>query len=150
MSKLVLTDANVAIAAIDASAYTRAVRIDLTDEEIDITPLGADMHRQTMGGQRTAQVTLDVFSGLAPLEQALRTAYDAGSSVDVQLRPHDTIASSANPSWTVPCVITAWAPFGGGVGEASKALIRLATAGDVTIDAPTLEALVLGSVLVVG
>jgi hypothetical protein len=151
MSKLVLNDAGVSIAGIDAGNNTRSVQIELTAEEIDITPLGTGPYRITMAGERLAQVSVDVFATKnSSLEQALRNAYNAGAAIDVQFRPQAHQSQSpTNPTVDVSCVVVGFAPFGGAVGEAAKAMVRLAAVGAVTIDEDLMDALILGGLLIV-
>lgn len=148
MSKLVLTDAFVQIAGVDASSNTRSVQIDLASEEVDVTPLGSVPYRLGMAGATSADVALDVYATKnSTLEQALRIAYASGTSVAVQFRPHNTAQSLTNPEVDFSCVVLGFAPFGGSVGEAAMTTIKLAATGTVVINDGA--ALVLDGLLVV-
>jgi len=148
--KTVLTNAYVEIDSVDATTYTQAIRLTFTAEEIDDTPLGAVPYRTTMDGERSISVEVDVLAGNDTLRQSLQTAYNAGTAVDVVFRPRNAAQSPTNPTVTVSCVVTGFAPFGGTVGEAAKPMIRLAATGAETIDTDQLiAALVLEGLLMV-
>jgi len=133
VSKLILTNAYVAVEGIDVSGYTSAVAIEITSEEIDTTQLGSP-YRTSMDGERTISVALDVFSGNDTLRGTMQTAYSAGTDVDVEFRPRNASQSSTNPSVVVACQVLGFAPFGGAVGEAARPMVKLAATGAETID----------------
>lgn len=131
MAKQALTNAGVFINGLDQSNYTHSLSVSAEREEIDITGLG-DEYRQGFPGNEFLSVELEMYWGNQLVDETLRTAYDTGASVIVQIQPGYGGITPANPMWEADCIVVHYQAFGD-VGEATPTSVSLRSTGEYDV-----------------
>jgi hypothetical protein len=124
VGRLALRDVYVAIGGVDASNSAHDLSVEFSREEIDVTPLGSP-YREFMPGLEQGVFTFDLFAGNPALHTALQAAFDAGTGVLIEVRPHSSPVDAANPAHSARCLVARYTPLSGQPGSAAAASVEL-------------------------
>jgi predicted secreted protein len=135
MAKQVFTNAYVTVNGTDLSDHIGAVTIDTSADEIETTAFASGTAagwRSRVAGLKDGSVKLDWHQDFAAssVDAILNTAF--GSVGTVVVIPSGTAASSVNPRYTIPVVISSYSPVAGSVGDLLTFSTTWAFAGALT------------------
>jgi len=119
-STVVLTNASVAIGAVDLSDQVRSVTLTVGFDQLEVTAMGATGRAYTKGLQ-SVDVTLEMFNSYGSSEVEA-TLFDVcgDDAVTLTISPNGTTESASNPEYTITGAhLSTFTPIVGTVGELS-------------------------------
>jgi hypothetical protein len=119
-STVVLTNASVAIGAVDLSDQVRSVTLTVGFDQLEVTAMGATGRAYTKGLQ-SVDVTLEMFNSYGSSEVEA-TLFDVcgDDAVTLVISPNGTTESASNPEYTITGAhLSTFTPIVGTVGELS-------------------------------
>jgi hypothetical protein len=117
---VVLSNASVAIGAVDVSDQVRSVTLTIGYDQLEVTAMGATGRSYTKGLQ-SVDVTLEMFNsyGASEVEATLEDVV-GDDAVTLTISPNGTTESATNPEYTITGAFLAnFTPIVGTVGELS-------------------------------
>ena len=129
MAKLVLTNANISIAATDVSSSVASVQIETSADEVETTAFG-DTGKTRVGGLLDTTISLSMHNDYSAIEGLVYPLI--GSTTTIVVKPNGTAVSTTNPSYTATVLVTGWSPVNGAVGELNTADVSWPVSGIVT------------------
>jgi hypothetical protein len=117
---VVLSNASVAIGAVDVSDQVRSVTLTIGYDQLEVTAMGATGRAFTKGLQ-SVDVTLEMFNsyGSSEVEATLHDVV-GDDAVTLTISPNGTTESASNPEYTITGAFLAnFTPIVGTVGELS-------------------------------
>ena len=117
---VVLSNASVAIGAVDVSDQVRSVTLTIGYDQLEVTAMGATGRAYTKGLQ-SVDVTLEMFNsyGSSEVEATLHDVV-GDDAVTLVISPNGTTESASNPEYTITGAFLAnFTPITGTVGELS-------------------------------
>jgi hypothetical protein len=117
---VVLSNASVAIGAVDVSDQVRSVTLTIGYDQLEVTAMGATGRAFTKGLQ-SVDVTLEMFNsyGTSEVEATLHDVV-GDDAVTLTISPNGTTESASNPEYTITGAFLAnFTPIVGTVGELS-------------------------------
>jgi hypothetical protein len=117
---VVLSNASVAIGAVDVSDQVRSVTLTIGYDQLEVTAMGATGRSYTKGLQ-SVDVTLEMFNsyGASEVEATLEDIV-GDDAVTLVISPNGTTESATNPEYTITGAFLAnFTPIVGTVGELS-------------------------------
>jgi hypothetical protein len=117
---VVLSNASVAIGAVDVSDQVRSVTLTIGYDQLEVTAMGATGRAYTKGLQ-SVDVTLEMFNsyGASEVEATLEDIV-GDDAVTLVISPNGTTESATNPEYTITGAFLAnFTPIVGTVGELS-------------------------------
>ena len=124
MAKLVLTNAQVLINAVDLSDHVKTVTINYTAAELDATTMGASSIARLPGLKDwTMDVTFTQDYGSSSVDATLFPLVGTASVVDV--KPVNGARSATNPSYTGTGILSSYQPMGQSVGQVNDAVVKI-------------------------
>jgi hypothetical protein len=117
---VVLSNASVAIGAVDVSDQVRSVTLTIGYDQLEVTAMGATGRAYTKGLQ-SVDVTLEMFNsyGASEVEATLEDIV-GDNAVTLVISPNGTTESATNPEYTITGAFLAnFTPIVGTVGELS-------------------------------
>jgi len=120
MAKFILRDASVTVNAIDLSDHVESVEISISQDDVDITAMGATA-KQHARGLRDDKITINFFQDFdASKVEATLYPLLTSDGFSVVVKPTSGAVSSTNPSYTATCLLLEYSPLAGSIGDASK------------------------------
>jgi hypothetical protein len=119
-STVVLTNASVAIGAVDLSDQVRSVTLTVGFDQLETTAMG-DTGRKYVKGLQSVDVTLEMFNSYGSTEVEA-TLFDVcgDDAVTLVISPNGTTESASNPEYTITGAhLSTFTPIVGTVGELS-------------------------------
>ena len=119
-STIVLSNASVAIGAVDLSDQVRSVTLTVGFDQLEVTAMGATGRAFTKGLQ-SVDVTLEMFNSYGTSEVEA-TLWDVvgDDAVTLVISPNGTTESASNPEYTITgAFLSTFTPIVGTVGELS-------------------------------
>ncbi len=119
-STIVLSNASVAIGAVDLSDQVRSVTLTVGFDQLEVTAMGATGRAYTKGLQ-SVDVTLEMFNSYGASEVEA-TLFDVcgDDAVTLVISPNGTTESATNPEYTITGAhLSTFTPIVGTVGELS-------------------------------
>jgi hypothetical protein len=119
-STIVLSNASVAIGAVDLSDQVRSVTLTVGFDQLEVTAMGATGRAFTKGLQ-SVDVTLEMFNSYGSSEVEA-TLWDVcgDDAVTLVISPNGTTESATNPEYTITGAhLSTFTPIVGTVGELS-------------------------------
>jgi hypothetical protein len=119
-STIVLSNASVAIGAVDLSDQVRSVTLTVGFDQLEVTAMGATGRAYTKGLQ-SVDVTLEMFNSYGSSEVEA-TLFDVcgDDAVTLVISPNGTTESATNPEYTITGAhLSTFTPIVGTVGELS-------------------------------
>lgn len=134
MAKFLATQFQVTLNGIDLTSSLHAVTLDVSSNEVDTTTFGtsATVYKTVVGGIVSGSAKLDFYQDYAtgsvdatifPLVNTIGT---------LVIKPAGTAVSATNPSYTAQCLINAYSPISGSIGDLSSFSVTWPTSGSVT------------------
>ena len=123
---VVLSNASVAIGAVDVSDQVRSVTLTIGYDQLEVTAMGATGRAYTKGLQ-SVDVTLEMFNsyGASEVEATLEDIV-GDNAVTLVISPNGTTESATNPEYTITGAFLAnFTPIVGTVGELSMVNVNL-------------------------
>jgi hypothetical protein len=117
---VVLSNASVAIGAVDVSDQVRSVTLTIGYDQLEVTAMGATGRSYTKGLQ-SVDVTIEMFNsyGASEVEATLEDIV-GDDAVTLVISPNGTTESATNPEYTITGAFLAnFTPIVGTVGELS-------------------------------
>jgi hypothetical protein len=117
---VVLSNASVAIGAVDVSDQVRSVTLTIGYDQLEVTAMGATGRAYTKGLQ-SVDVTLEMFNsyGASEVEATLEDIV-GDDAVTLVISPNGTTESATNPEYTITgAFLSNFTPIVGTVGELS-------------------------------
>jgi hypothetical protein len=117
---VVLSNASVAIGAVDVSDQVRSVTLTIGYDQLEVTAMGATGRAYTKGLQ-SVDVTLEMFNSYGATEvEATLEGVVGDDAVTLTISPNGTTESASNPEYTITGAFLAnFTPIVGTVGELS-------------------------------
>ena len=122
MSKLVLTNAYVAINSVVVSDHVSAVTIESTRDEVDVTSMG-DTSKEIVLGLNDVTITVTVFNDYAAgsIDSQMFTLHQTNTAFPVEVRPVNAARSTSNAAYFLTgALLPTYSPIAGSVGDASS------------------------------
>jgi hypothetical protein len=133
MAKLVLTNAQVIINAVDLSDHVDTVAVHYTAAEVDSTSMGqAGISRLPGLKDWSMDVTFANDFALASVDATLFPLVGAPAFA-VEVRPVKAARSTTNPAYTGNAILPTYSPLGQKVGAFNTAPIKLSGADGVAL-----------------
>jgi len=134
MAIFVATDFSVSINGSTALAsYLTQVELKTSANDITTTSFGSTWVTRVAGlkeGSLTLQFNQDYAA--ATVDATLWGTIGLGSNATVVIKPTSSAVATANPSYTVTCLVTDLTPISGNIGDLSTFSITWPTNGTVT------------------
>lgn len=129
MAKQVLLDVRVEVNGNDISNFCRSVAVHTEDEEVDVTGFQSTA-REVLKGLKDADIELEVFLdyAAASIDAIFWPLSQTTVPFPVKIRPKSTAIAADNPSYEANCLLFAYDPVTGSVGEAAVSTIPLRNA----------------------
>lgn len=134
MAKFLATQFQVTLNGINLTDSLHAVTLDVSSNEVDTTTFGtaSTVYKTVVGGIVSGSVKLDFYQDYAagsvdatifPLVNTIGT---------LVIKPQGTATSATNPSYSAQCLINAYSPISGSIGDLSSFSVTWPTTGTVT------------------
>jgi hypothetical protein len=122
---IVLSNASVAIGAVDVSDQVRSVTLTIGFDQLEVTAMGATGRSYTKGLQ-SVDVSIEMFNSYGSSEVE-DTLYDilGDNAVTLVISPNGTTESASNPEYTISgAFLSTFTPVVGTVGELSMVTVN--------------------------
>ena len=134
MATYVLTDAQVSVATVDLTAWTKSVTVKLDKAAVDDTNMG-DTTNINLGGLKSWSVSIacsqDHTDEDGP-DTTMWTIFDsAEGTAELIIVPTSDEVSATNPSFTGTGLLTSYPAISGSVGAKSEVTYEFVPAGDM-------------------
>ena len=132
MPRIVLTNAQITINAVDLSDHIASVTLSTSNDVIETTGFSSTAARTRVAGLQDNSVTIEFFQDFATslVEQTIYPLL--GTTTSVVVLPTSSAASATNPSYTFTALVSEWQPLSGAVGELSTASVTWPISGAIT------------------
>ena len=119
MAKLVLTNAQVLVNAVDISNHVQSVDIEGVRDEVDVTSMG-DVNKEIVLGLGDVTVTVTVFNDYAVgnIDSQMFSLWQTNTPFTVEVRPVNGARSTSNPGYTMSALLPTYHPINGSTGDA--------------------------------
>lgn len=120
MAKLVLTNAQVFVNAVDISNHVSSVTIESTRDEVDVTSMG-DTSKEIVLGLNDVTFTVTIFNdyAAASLDSQMFPLHQTNTPFVVEVRPVNGARSTSNPAYTITALLPSYSPIAGSIGDAA-------------------------------
>ena len=132
MAKLVLTDAKVTINGTDLSQSITSIDFSQEADDKETTAFG-QAWRSRVGGLKQGSVKIDFLADFASSNVHATINGLLGTIATVVVTPTSGSATSTNPQYTFPCLVTQIQPIAGAVGDLATESVTWPTSGTVTV-----------------
>lgn len=133
MAKYVVTGNKVTINGVDLSASIARAELAVTVNDVDVTDFGSGGYTEIMGGLKSGSLSIDFHQDYASGSVDATIFPLIGSQATaVIIAGNGTAASSATPAYTAVCMVNAWNPVAGAVGDLSTVSVTWPTSGAIT------------------
>lgn len=134
MAKFLATQFQVTLNGIDLTSSLHAVTLDVSANEVDTTTFGTSstVYKTVVGGIVSGSAKLDFYQDYAS-GSVDATIWPLVNTVGtLVIKPAGTAVSATNPSYTALCLINAYSPISGSIGDLSSFSVTWPTSGSVT------------------
>lgn len=131
MAKLILTDAELIVNAVDLSAWVASVEVQTNVDDVDLTTMGAVSHQHGQG-LRDDRITVTFVQdfALSAVDATLWPLFSAGSSFTMSVKAvKGTATSTTNPKYNMTAQLMAYSPLAGSVGARSDIPVTFMPSG---------------------
>jgi hypothetical protein len=139
MARIVLTNVQVTVGAVDLSDHVASVTLSTTYDVLETTAFAGGnvpaAAKTRIAGLADNSVTLEFHQDFAAGEVE-QTIYPLlGTTAAVAIKPNESAAIAAdNPAYTFNALISEWTPLNGAVGELATASVTWPVSGAITKD----------------
>lgn len=134
MAKFLATQFQVSLNGVDLTSSLYAVTLDVSSNEVETTTFGTSstVYKTVVGGIISGTAKLDFYQDYAA-GSVDATIFPLINTVGtLVIKPNGTAVSATNPSYTVQCLINAYTPISGSIGDLSSFSVSWPTSGSVT------------------
>jgi hypothetical protein len=136
MSKLVLTNAYVAIGGVDISEFVTGISISTSYDIFETTQID-DFSKKYVPGLAENKISIDFLQDFDPtdgLEKIINNTVGSllGTVQSMEIRPLNAGVSSSNPKYTFLVVVSEWTSISASIGELSTVSVNWPISGDIT------------------
>jgi len=136
MSKLVLTNAYVAIGGVDISEFVTGISISTSYDIFETTQID-DFSKKYVPGLAENKINIDFLQDFDPtdgLEKIINNTVGSllGTVQSMEIRPLNAGVSSSNPKYTFLVVVSEWTSISASIGELSTVSVNWPISGDIT------------------
>ena len=136
MSKLVLTNAYVAIGGVDISEFVTGISISTSYDIFETTQID-DFSKKYVPGLAENKINIDFLQDFDPtdgLEKIINNTVGSllGTVQSMEIRPLNAGVSSSNPKYTFQVVVSEWTSISASIGELSTVSVNWPISGDIT------------------
>lgn len=133
MSKLILTNAYLSIAANDVSASLKSVTINYTGDAIDVTTMNAAAVRSRLAGLKDWSLSAEFLNDFAAAALNSILFPLVGTAVAIEWRSVNAVVNVSNPKLSGSAIFTSFTPIGQGVGDAVTSPATFSAAGALAL-----------------
>lgn len=129
MAVLILTNAYISVNGVDLSGHCRSVTLETTDDDVDITAMGATAKAYAKGlgdANITAEFLQDFAAG--SVDATLYPLKASSTTFTVGVRPVNAARSTTNPEYQITAMLFGYNPLDGAVGDASTTTVTFRNA----------------------
>ena len=132
MPRIVLTNAQITINAVDLSDHIASVTLSTSNDVIETTGFSSTAARTRVAGLSDNSITLEFHQDFAT-SNVEQTIYPLiGTNTTVVVKPTSSAVSATNPSYTCSASVVEWQPLSGAVGELATASVTWPISGAIT------------------
>lgn len=133
MGVVILTNAKVTVNSVDLSDHTDSVEIAVSQNDVDITAMGATATQHAVG-LRSDTITVTFLQDfVAASVNATLWPLLSSTGFSVAVVPTNTTVSTTNPSFTATCLLMDYMPLSGKVGDRSDTQVKFTCTGAVVM-----------------
>ncbi len=134
MAKFVATNFIITLNGVDLTSSLNSVTIETSSNEVETTTFGtaSTAYRTVVGGIVSSTVKLDFYQDYAAASVDATINALINTIGTVVVKPAGTTVSATNPSYTATCLINAYTPIAGSIGDISSFSVTWPTTGAVT------------------
>lgn len=133
MAKFLATQFQVSLNGVDLTSSLYAVTLDVSSNEVETTTFGTSstVYKTVVGGIISGTAKLDFYQDYAA-GSVDATIFPLINTVGtLVIKPNGTAVSATNPSYTAQCLINAYTPISGSIGDLSSFSVSWPTSGSV-------------------
>ena len=130
MAKFAATDYSVTINGSDFAASLNSVELAQEADDLETTAFGSTW-RTRIGGLKQASLTLNFMQDFAAGSVDATLNPLLGSIATVVIKPTSSAVGTANPSYTMTCLVTQYSPFASSVGDVATLSVSWPVSGSV-------------------
>ena len=130
MAKFAATDYYVTIGGTDFSTSLNSVELSQEADDLETTAFGSQW-RTRIGGLKQASLTLNFMQDFAAGSVDATLNPLLGSIATVVIKPTSSAVGTANPSYTMTCLVTQYSPFASSVGDVATLSVTWPVSGSV-------------------
>ena len=132
MARIVLTNAQITINAVDLSDHIASVTLSTSNDVIETTGFSSTAARTRVAGLSDNSITLEFHQDFAT-SNVEQTIYPLiGTNTTVVVKPTSSAVSATNPSYSCSAAVVEWQPLSGAVGELATASVTWPISGAIT------------------
>lgn len=130
MAKFAATDYSVTINGSDFAASLNSVELAQEADDLETTAFGSTW-RTRIGGLKQASLTLNFMQDFAAGSVDATLNPLLGTIATVVIKPTSSAVGTANPSYTMTCLVTQYSPFASSVGDVATLSVTWPVSGSV-------------------
>jgi hypothetical protein len=132
MPRIVLTNAQITINAVDLSDHIASVTLSTSNDVVDTTGFSSTAARTRVAGLGDNSITLEFHQDFAT-SNVEQTIYPLiGTNTTVVVKPTTSAVGPTNPSYSCSATVSEWQPLSGAVGELATASVTWPISGAIT------------------
>jgi hypothetical protein len=132
MPRIVLTNAQITINAVDLSDHIASVTLSTSNDVIETTGFSSTAARTRVAGLSDNSITLEFHQDFAT-SNVEQTIYPLiGTNTTVVVKPTSSAVSATNPSYSCSASVVEWQPLSGAIGELATASVTWPISGAIT------------------
>ncbi len=132
MARIVLTNAQITINAIDLSSFIASVTLSTSNDVVETTGFSSTAARTRVAGLSDNSLTLEFHQDFATSSVEATIFPLIGTNTTVVVKPTSSATSAINPSYTCSASVVEWQSLSGAVGELSTASVTWPISGAIT------------------
>jgi len=132
MPRIVLTNAQITINAVDLSDHIASVTLSTSNDVIETTGFSSVAARTRISGLSDNSITLEFHQDFAT-SNVEQTIYPLiGTNTTIVVKPTSSAVGPTNPSYSCSASVVEWQPLSGAVGELATASVTWPISGAIT------------------
>jgi hypothetical protein len=132
MARIVLTNAQITINAVDLSSFIASVTLSTSNDVVETTGFSSTAARTRVAGLSDNSLTLEFHQDFATSSVEATIFPLIGTNTTVVVKPTSSATSASNPSYTCSAAVVEWQPLSGAVGELATASVTWPISGAIT------------------
>jgi hypothetical protein len=132
MARIVLTNAQITINAVDLSDHIASVTLSTSNDVIETTGFSSVAARTRISGLSDNSITLEFHQDFATSNVEATIFPLIGTNTTVVVKPTSSAVSASNPSYSCSVAVVEWQPLSGAVGELATASVTWPISGAIT------------------